>query len=104
MYINEDSGMNNDDREILYDMIEDIDTAMLVTKNGDDLRSRRMKGKLYRSSMTYGARGRRSGRNAKKARKLNFLAFFDSSYIPIAIFRCLISEPLKLRQAAPALQ
>ncbi|PHR12616.1 MAG: general stress protein [Sphingopyxis sp.] len=42
--------MNNDDREELYELIEDIGTAMLVTENNDDLRSRPMSGKLYRDS------------------------------------------------------
>ena len=42
--------MNNDDREELYEMIDDIGTAMLVTESGTDLRSRPMTGKLYRDS------------------------------------------------------
>ncbi|WP_417622878.1 pyridoxamine 5'-phosphate oxidase family protein [Parasphingorhabdus sp.] len=42
--------MNNDDREELYDMIEDVGTAMLVTENAGELRSRPMTGKLYRDS------------------------------------------------------
>jgi general stress protein 26 len=42
--------MNNDDREELYEMIEDIGTAMLVTETDNDLRSRPMSGKLYRDS------------------------------------------------------
>lgn len=42
--------MNNDDREELYEMIEDIGTAMLVTEADNDLRSRPMNGKLYRDS------------------------------------------------------
>ncbi|WP_373491016.1 pyridoxamine 5'-phosphate oxidase family protein [Parasphingorhabdus sp.] len=42
--------MNIDDREELYEMIDDIGTAMLVTESGADLRSRPMTGKLYRDS------------------------------------------------------
>jgi general stress protein 26 len=42
--------MNSDDLEELYEMIEDIGTAMLVTENENDLRSRPMTGKLYRNS------------------------------------------------------
>lgn len=42
--------MNNDGREELYEMIEDIGTAMLVTEKGNDLRSRPMTSKLYRHS------------------------------------------------------
>ncbi|QJB70286.1 pyridoxamine 5'-phosphate oxidase family protein [Parasphingorhabdus halotolerans] len=38
------------DREELYDMIDDVGTAMLVTENEYDLRSRPIKGKLYRDS------------------------------------------------------
>ncbi|MEL6875832.1 MAG: pyridoxamine 5'-phosphate oxidase family protein [Pseudomonadota bacterium] len=40
--------MSTDDREELFDMIDDVGTAMLVTENGNELRSRPMKGKLYR--------------------------------------------------------
>lgn len=42
--------MDNDGREDLYDMIDDVGTAMLVTERGGELRSRPMKGKLYRDS------------------------------------------------------
>ena len=42
--------MNNDDREELYEMIDDVGTAMLVTETDNDLRSRPMTGKLYRDS------------------------------------------------------
>lgn len=42
--------MNNDAREELYEMIENIGTAMPVIENGDDLRSRPMSGKLYPDS------------------------------------------------------
>ena len=42
--------MNNDDREELYEMIDDVGTAMLVTESDHDLRSRPMSGKLYRDS------------------------------------------------------
>jgi len=42
--------MNNDDREELYEMIDDVGTAMLVTETDHDLRSRPMSGKLYRDS------------------------------------------------------
>ncbi|MEH6790069.1 pyridoxamine 5'-phosphate oxidase family protein [Parasphingorhabdus sp.] len=42
--------MNSDDREELYELIEDIGTAMLVTETDDELRSRPMTGKLYRDS------------------------------------------------------
>lgn len=38
--------MSNTDK--LYDLIEDLDTAMLVTENSGEIRSRPMKGKLYR--------------------------------------------------------
>lgn len=38
--------MNNDGREELYEMIEDIGTAMPVTEKGNDLRSRPMRSKL----------------------------------------------------------
>ncbi len=42
--------MNSDNREELYEMIDDVGTAMLVTENDTDLRSRPMRGKLYRDS------------------------------------------------------
>ena len=42
--------MNNDDREELYELIEDIGTAMLVTEADGELRSRPMSGNLYRDS------------------------------------------------------
>tara|TARA_R110002049_G_scaffold42840_3_gene127054 strand:- start:272 stop:757 length:486 start_codon:yes stop_codon:yes gene_type:complete len=42
--------MNNDDREELFELIEDVGTAMLVTEKDNDLRSRPMSGKLYRDS------------------------------------------------------
>lgn len=42
--------MIDDDLEELYEMIEDVGTAMLVTETENDLRSRPMNGKLYRDS------------------------------------------------------
>lgn len=42
--------MNKRNLNDLYDMIEDIGTAMLVTERDGELRSRPMRGKLYRDS------------------------------------------------------
>ncbi len=42
--------MNAEDRDELYDLIDDVGTAMLVTDRDGQLRSRPMKGKLYRDS------------------------------------------------------
>ncbi|QTD57386.1 pyridoxamine 5'-phosphate oxidase family protein [Parasphingorhabdus cellanae] len=42
--------MRDNDLDDLYDMIDDVETAMLVTENAGALRSRPMKGKLYRDS------------------------------------------------------
>ncbi len=42
--------MNAENRDELYDLIDDVGTAMLVTDRNGQLRSRPMKGKLYRDS------------------------------------------------------
>jgi general stress protein 26 len=42
--------MNDNNLDELYDMIDDVGTAMLVTENDGDIRSRPMKGKLYRDN------------------------------------------------------
>lgn len=42
--------MSDNNMNELYDMIDDVGTAMLVTENDGDIRSRPMNGKLYRDS------------------------------------------------------
>jgi hypothetical protein len=45
--------MNSDDREKLYEMIEDIGAAVLLTDSGTDLRSRPMENYIV-TAASYG--------------------------------------------------
>ncbi len=81
--------MRTDDLDDLYDMIDDVGTAMLVTETTGEIRSRPMKGKLYRDSgeiwfLTESNSGKTGEINREQSTNLTYSCPEKETYISVS--------------------
>lgn len=93
--------MRTDDLDDLYDMIDDVGTAMLVTESNGELRSRPMKGRLYRDSgkiwfLTESNSGKTSEIHREQSTNLTYACPEKETYISISGTSAINRNPDKI--------